>query len=215
MVKTSKIIATLGVAAGLGIALLPLASYAAETGSEDVEVEVNTAFTFAVKSYKAAVTTAEVNKVAMDRGAKNEELEHKITAEGNYSAGYVLTMAADHSYLLGETTSKQIPSIASTATALPTAGTIQANGHGWGYRVTDTAASGSSATLLGDYSGKDYNDIPTGDGDTLRAADTAARSASFDETKYVNFGIVTATDEVADTYKATITYTATPSVYGA
>ena len=212
MVKSSKIIATLGVAAGLGIALLPLASHA-ETGEEEVQVEVNEVFNFSVESFKAASTTAEINKVAMNRGTTNEELEHRIKADGNYSAGYVLTMSADHSYLLGEATSKQIPSISSTATALPTTGTVQANGHGWGYRVTDTAASGSSATLLGDYSGKDYNDIPTGDGDTLRAADTAARSASFDETKYVNFGIVTATDEVADTYKATITYTATPTAY--
>lgn len=192
MVKTSKIIATLGVAAGLGVALLPLATYA-ETDSETVNVEVSSWLTLAVTN-NSETPDAGSATVAMQKGATDTSLQHIIEVSGNYNKGYELTMAADHATLNGPS-SRTIPSI--SGTSLPEPGT-GASGHGWGYRVKAHGESDFPSA---------WNAIPT-TATPIGGTTEAARTDVFDETTTVNFGIVTAEDEVAGTYTAEITYVA-------
>ena len=213
MVKTSKIIATLGVAAGLGIALLPLASYATDP-VETIEVNVAPEITLTVRNMNEKNEDDEselTRKVTlnMSRSDENTTIEHIINVDGNYDKGYSLTMKPGGTGLVGTiNTEASIPAISGSSLPDKTK-TIEQGGHGWGYRTSTTAAD-SSASLIGSYgdtwAGFTASDVSSGHSLHTDASSTTKRTTAFDDDYYVNFGIVTASDEVADVYTQTITY---------
>lgn len=85
MSKVTKTIAALGVVAGLGVAALPLASYAATTQNIAVEAEIDTSLSV------SAPTVATVS-LQPTNGAAAKEGSSSVTVNSNYLNGFTLNI---------------------------------------------------------------------------------------------------------------------------
>lgn len=198
MSKSTKIIAALGVVAGLGVAALPMSSYAANTGDVKVEITVDSTISMTIDDADRDVTPLEKKKT-MQNGATDESLTASIEVTTNDSDGYILTVkdkAGDGAALTAATAGNtdSIPAFTAKQTALAT------TTPGWGMKATN---ANTSATLGAAFDGG-YGGVT----DTDQTVVTVAGTAADDET-VVTYGIVTKSDQVADTYSNIITYTVT------
>lgn len=181
MSKSTKVIAALGVVAGLGVAALPAFTYAA-TADAEVEVTVTSSISIAVEG-----TDSTASKVSMAPNELKEGGEFKSTIKvtTNNVAGYDATVKAK--------AEKDVNLTSSDSNTIPAAsGTLTAGTAGWGYRV------GTSG---------DWVAVTTTEAN-IKNAGTNANGYTNDAT-VVEYGVATASAQPTGTYSATLTYTAT------
>ncbi len=200
MVKTSKIIATLGVAAGLGIALLPVASHATDpidtTDGTTVTVNVADTIAVAVEASDVHYTTGSAIVVDSTNEFKNEDgLYHDVHVSGTTYNDYTLTMyeSANDGALKHVSANATIPTF-TTAVDNLAEGT-------WGMKY-----SGKNDTT---YSSK-WNGVGTQSSPaTIYSASSTKHSEYYNDTFKVKYGVYAAEDQLAGQYTATIVYSAT------
>lgn len=205
MSKMSKAIAVLGVVAGLGVAALPLSSYAAENYNQSaqaqVQVEVGGAIAISVDSGNATTPSLVDLGDLKINGVTTNTTPLVVTVKSNADDGkYDLTLksATAETALVNENGAK-IPAIDGAAAKL-VGGTAA-----WGYFVGDTADENTEYTGV------------TADGATLKTdqaiatSNTGSDSATYknmDQTKVI-FNAAAAGDQQEGVYSQTVVFTAT------
>lgn len=217
MSKTTKVIAALGVVAGLGVAALPAFTYAAEVaGQVQIDVVVPDAIAMTIEgnndttlggvSVFTPATATEIGDydttdgTAYDAanlqtsGSKTELLPNAVSNDATFkSVITVFTNASGYSLVLedGDDNNALVngsATIPATSTTTLTAGTSA-----WGYKV------GSSAT--------DWLAVPV-NGSAANIKANGQSVATGDETE-VYYGVATSATQAAGTYTDTVVYTAT------
>lgn len=178
MSKMTKTIAALGVVAGLGVAAMPLSSYALEdTETVNLTVEVGQSIEITAKE-----TTVDLGEATSSKMAEGGTI---ITVHTNNERGYTATIKADGSRLTGTTDSSNlIP--ASGSSVVPTNGTSA-----WGYKIGSITDYIAATTTPQEF------------------ADTSAVSAQAGDKYDLGFAVSVAPNQAADTYKGSVTLTAT------
>ena len=204
MSKMSKAIAVLGVVAGLGVAALPLSSYAADepysqSASADVQVEVSGAISIEVDN---GATDADVAKNLVDLGqiklnggivSKGLKVTVKTNTGVQDDVAYSLTMTTEtaNNALINEN-GVELPA------GVPTQGT-SAWGYALGSSLTDTTA---------DITG--WAAVPAkGSTPVELKASGNVPSAGHSEDTFVNFGATASNNQKEGVYKGTVVFTAT------
>lgn len=203
MSKMTKVIAGLGVVAGLGVAALPLSTYAAiPDGSygQEVKTEVQTEIKSAVSiasSQGSTESPATIDLAQLNPGGLTTDMTDplKITVSSNeanatYSL-YINTTAADGA-MVGTNTGAKIPAMSDT-------NPIAAGNSAWGYKY-------SAAT---DFTGATYKAVPTDA--TLADASLENNTITGEgatKDNYFKFQASASTTQPADTYKAEVVFTA-------
>lgn len=202
MSNLSKTIAVLGVVAGLGVAALPLSSYAAQSTDGSAVSENATVKLAIAKKLSLTLGTAEA-----DLGDGSQTPAIAATVITNNSKGYDLKIK-------GSTTTGSVKTVltsgvvkddivaATGSAATPAALAKTTTNSVWGYTVTgDDAAEGfKKATGDGKYAG-----VTVG-GETI-ASKTAATAASGNLTT-VTFAADLLDNQAAGTYTGQVTFTA-------
>lgn len=204
MSKMTKVIAGLGVVAGLGVAALPLSTYAAiPAGSygQEVRTEVQTEVTSAVSiasSQGGTPNPATIDLGTLNPGAMTADMADPltITVTSNQANAvyrlYINTTATDGA-MAGEETGAKIPAMSDN-------NAIAAGNSAWGYMYSTSA----------DFSGASYNAVPTDatvvagspDPATINGAAGTAQTSNF------KFQASASTTQPADIYKAEVVFTA-------
>ena len=219
MVNSKNVIAGLGVVAGLGVAMLPLTSYADTTDSQLVRATVSSTLADNVTDSKGIAADNE-NAIAMDQNDMDDTLLHTVNVVGNNYNGYVLTIKAEDSadLRLRNSTGDGFVTNGATIPALDGTGNIVAGTPAWGYKHTRKV---TGATPAPDFSSvstwkgvttspvtlEDYQNAAEATADGYPEAHTA--HSAFDNDHYVAFAIATAEDQAAGVYEATVTYAVT------
>ena len=192
MLNSKRIIAGLGVVAGLGVAMLPLTSYA-DTVSDTSDAETITVNVADTISVSVSATYASGSAIAVNQGEENTAgLTHTVTVAGNTYNDYTLTVAASNTNLVhSSVSSATIPTLSEASSTL-SAGS-------WGYQYT-TAAGGSA------YNGT-WQPLSTS-GSTIHSA-SGTKSTTYSEDWGVKYGVKAAENQLSGTYTTTVTYTAT------
>lgn len=186
MSKMSKAIAVLGVVAGLGVAALPLSSYAASSQSKQAKIQVEVGGSISLEIDQAtddtndwADNTLDLGQVMVGGAVKEGTLTAKVTS--NEKVGYKLTMYATNegkmTGLLGNTIANEAPAQGS---------------EGWGYK-TETVTEWTKMPLAA---------TPA----TINTAN--AGEAALDASTDVTFGVSVDAGTEEDTYTGTVIFTA-------
>lgn len=195
MSKMTKTIAALGVVAGLGVAALPLSSYAA---TQQVDVSANVLGSIAVSTdvdgESGAKGTLELGDVTPGSSVVMKDLA--VTVSTNSTAGYTLT-------LRDTATDASLINTADSTQKIAADTTVQKGQTAWAVRG---AADGSSA--LND---SDWVAVPASNATALTIKNKAAGALTDGaETTSVTFGVSVAEGAVtAGTYTSTVIFTAT------
>ncbi len=189
MSKMSKAIAVLGVVAGLGVAALPLSSYAvSDTASTTAQ---------AIIGDSIAVTVADAT-VTMNNVMANQDVNEastNVTIQTNSATGYQVQIKDADSDTALKTTDGT-----GTSTGIP-AGTPTKDTNAWGFKASSSAANvtiGSSA--------QGYRAIDT---TNLMVAEGTAASANDGDVINLTFGVTVDTTIAAGTYQDEVVLTAT------
>ena len=175
MSKMTKTIAALGVVAGLGVAAMPLSSYALED-SETVNFTVEVGDSIEIVADSTTVDLGTATSSAMAEGGTT------ITVHTNNERGYTATIKADGSRLMGTNdVSNVIP-----VNGVPTNGTSS-----WGYKIGSITDYIAASTTPQEF------------------ASTSAVSAQAGDKYDLGFAVSVAPNQAADTYKGSVTLTAT------
>ncbi len=208
MSKMSKTIAVLGVVAGLGVAALPLSTYAAVTTPETgdptnpgdnvtLNVKVVDSIQIAVEGDDTVNLTSVNDKVVGDPG-QSANATLRVTT-GN-TKGYTLwakTVAADGALVEKTDPSKKI------ASGIPsTSAPVSASAWGMIYEGSDASASTTDFLTYQGLSGA--NQIVR---TTTTAPTTGPEGGKYDDT-IVKFGVTTKSGQPAGTYTGTVNFTA-------
>ena len=100
MSKITKTIAALGVVAGLGVAALPLASYADSPDSKPITVNANIGSSFSLTVDKNAVTLAPTNNGPVVNTETDGGINATVTS--NNANGYTLVLTGTEDYSLAD-----------------------------------------------------------------------------------------------------------------
>lgn len=205
MSKMSKAIAVLGVVAGLGVAALPLSSYAAETQpytqstSADVQVEVGGAISITVDNGEtgegAVKNLVDLGQIKMngDIVSKGLKITVSTNATVNDDVAYSLTM---------NTESENNALINENGVELP-AGVPEQGKSFWGYAL-GTSLTDATADITG------WAAVPAkGATPAELKANGNVQTATHSEDTFVNFGATAANGQKEGTYKGTVVFTAT------
>ncbi len=208
MSKMSKAIAVLGVVAGLGVAALPLSSYAeseipANSFTKSTNAQVQTTVEGAISISSNIETTGiggEQKPGVIDLGSlmpgattDNMATPLEITVNSNSKeATYSLYIhALNEGKMVGQTAGDSIPNVAPTA-----------NASGWGYEL-GTGANGD--TFAGTYTA-----LPTEAKKVVTSTQTAQTGGAGDFTNASKFKFQASasTNQTPDTYVGTVVFTA-------
>ncbi len=200
MSKMSNVLAALGVVAALGVAALPLSSYAAESTDGTAVNENATVKLTIAKKLSLTLDTTEA-----DLGDGSQTPSIKATVITNNTNGYDLKIA-------GSTTTGSVKTVLTSgvvaddiialsagaaAPAALTAGTSSV----WGYTVTgDDIATGFTGEGAGKYAGVKV------DGETI--ASNGEATAAEGNVTTVTFGADLVDNQAAGTYTGQVTFTA-------
>lgn len=181
MSKMTKVIAALGVVAGLGVAAMPLSSYAAETASANVDVYATVDNSLSIEASKERVDLGPVSVGGVATGATT------ITVNTTAEKGYNLNIkdSDTETALVKMTADGATVATGADAATIP-AGDLTAATSAWGYKTT----------------GDVYSVITTEDKEIFSTA--AAGEASTD----VTFGVKIGTGQAEGTYKGGVIFTA-------
>lgn len=207
MSKMSKAIAVLGVVAGLGVAALPLSSYAApgdpntysQTTNAQVQVEVEGAISIASNVADMTGGIVDLGKI-MPGGITEETADAnalKITVSSNSDGAqynlYINALENDgtNSIMKGKNTGATIPG-----------GTPAANTSAWGYQYS---ADGTTW-------GGTYTAVPMAankvNGDTKLSTSGSAEGVKATSNSYFKFQASASNEQLADVYTGTVVFTA-------
>ncbi|MFV0485421.1 MAG: hypothetical protein ACK5MU_04345 [Candidatus Saccharimonadales bacterium] len=195
-----KILAGIGVVAGLGMAVVPISSYAA---SQDVDVSFKINATLGGSE---SICTSASNVAG---GGIAAGLTSEVTCVINYSAnGGASVSIVDKdgtNTLVGANASNTIAAFSTTAnlTGLTGGGTA-----GWGYKFAATTPGAGTGGLTAITNAANYNGVPTGTALTVGSNTAPVTSAVGTFT----FGVQTAVTTVADTYSDVVSIAITPAV---
>mgnify|MGYP001044685215 FL=1 len=194
MSKMSKAIAVLGVVAGLGVAALPLSSYAADepysqSASADVQVEVGGAISISTDATDGKV---DLEEMTLNNVSTTKDL--KVTVSSNSEVGYGLTIKALTANAEGNgvLTNENGDTISSSAN-------IAGGTSAWGYRLANAEAEGGYGAWT----------AVTGAPEEIHAHTAAAGDAEMEDVTTVNFGASANSTQQQGTYKGTVVFTAT------
>ncbi len=202
MSKMSKAIAVLGVVAGLGVAALPLSSYAADGGysvgaSTKVTTEVEGSISIAIQDASgAAAPTIDLGKLALN-GAPRGGKAQIVVSSNNNGAQFDLTASAT-----------EMTATTANGTFTIPKGTPAQGTSAWGAKVFADKAAFDAWDLTAasvDFTG--FNSI---DNLTFTSGTTsgAAENQDATATTYVGFGASAAAGQEAGNYSSTVTFTA-------
>lgn len=198
MSKSTKVIAGLGVVAALGVAALPVASFAVTTGDVPLSITVQSKLGLAVQT-----TTAPVHKT--DPGKAIATAASTLTATSNDVHGYTITATgtADTNGLTlkgADGNSYTIAPISEAdGVAITNGADISEAGSSWGIKLGAAYGTGES----GDFAADVYKGVT--DGATVVKSTSSVYPESPVTT--VNYGFIIGDDAPVDTYTGSITYT--------
>ena len=179
MSKINRIVATLGITAALGIASIPIATYAAATDSKNVTVKVNVASVIALSADNAST------EITMNPNNVNTTgLKTKLTVATNNKNGYKLTVKD-----VDSTTA--MTSTDTTETIPATAGVLTAGTAGW------------------NISGGDLNKVAVTTADQVVKTNPNTAHVGIQEDIDMVYGVATSAAQAQGTYQDVIIYTAT------
>ena len=211
MSKMSKAIAVLGVVAGLGVAALPLSTYAAlgdalpedaykKEAQAQVQVKVGGAISIATTldnsdsdSYNTDTKTVDLGEL-MPGGATDDAntptLYVKVTSNDQKDAKYGLYMNALDGVtdMVGTKPGARIPTDTNVAPGTSA----------WGYKLRDETGANFATS---------YSKIPE---TASKIVDTTAlnNTNTYESVTSVKFGASASTSQMADTYTGTVVFTA-------
>lgn len=193
MSKIAKTIAVLGVVAGLGVAALPMSTYAAEysrSASAIVTTEVEGAISIAT-SVDATGGKVDLGKLALNSETTEMTDPLAVTVTSNSAQTYSLGINA----LNGETAMKG----AKTGATIP-AGTPAAGTSAWGYKHNGTGTMAAA-----------YSAVPASTSPATIKEFTPAEGATGTQNDVVDFMFKASANgtQTPDTYEATVVFTAT------
>ena len=188
MSKMSKAIAVLGVVAGLGVAALPLSSYAiSDTANTTAQAVVGDSIAITV-----ADATVTMNNVLANKDVN--EASTDITVQTNNAGGYQVQIADSDTDLALKTTDGS-----GTAAGIP-AGVPAKGTNAWGFKTSSTASNVTISTAQQGYRAID-------NGGQIIANGTSA-SANDGDKITLTFGVTVDTTIAAGTYQDEVTLTA-------
>ena len=217
MVNSKKVIAGLGVVAGLGVAMLPLTTFATDaTRSGDVYTGTDAGHVVRVGvADKLSITVTEDYAsagrgsdstgyyIAVNQGQTNANtLTHSIVIDGTTKADYTLQMYADHDTLDHASGSDTFATTDGTKSTLEK-GT-------WGFQMTgiETKTNGDFPTSHS--FGETWQKIGLSTAPTTIHAKGADRTQSYSgdraEQYVLQYGAAAKDDQLAGVYTATVTY---------
>lgn len=185
MIKAKNIIAGIGVAAGLGASLLPLTTYAENSGTAQVTVHVNSQLSMSVDSGSSIEKTMDVNQF-VDTSSTSETTDSTVLSVTTNAGSYSINVKDNTSGGTGalKSTSSSIASIDVTNPTAPSQGSGT-----WGLKV-----------------GSDWYGIPANN-ETANTIYTNSNSA-YNSTVTIDYGIGTSSSQPSGDYTANIIYTA-------
>lgn len=193
MSKMSKAIVALGVVAGLGVAALPLSSYAYNVSTKDVTVttEVEGAISIGTDKTTVNLGTLKLNGVAQGENAGTDN-KVTVTVTGNSATAYDLKISAPNgTEMKNAEKNTSIPAITT-----PVA-TLAGGDNSWGYKVDTGNWTGVPATAttiktvaVGDWTAGSEGVDPTSTADVLFGATAGSTLA---EGTYTGSVVFTAT----------------------
>lgn len=187
MSKMSKAIAALGVVAGLGVAALPLSSYAvSDTANTTAQAIVGDSIAITV-----ADATVTMNNVMANQDVN--EASTNITVQTNNAAGYQLQIK-DADSELALKTSDGTGTASGIAAGIPTKGT-----NAWGFKASSTSSNVDASSSDAYRAIKTSNQI---------LAEGSAASANEGDKITLTFGVTVDTTIAAGTYSDEVTLTA-------
>ena len=179
MSQINRIVATLGITTALGIASMPIATYAAATDSKNVTVKVNVASVIALSADSAST------EITMNPNNVNTTgLKTKLTVATNNKNGYKLTVKD-----VDSTTA--MTSADTTETIPATAGVLTAGTAGW------------------NISGGDLNKVAVTTADQVVKTNPNTAHVGIQEDIDMVYGVATSAAQAQGTYQDVIIYTAT------
>ena len=202
--KSAKTIAVLGLAAGFGLAALPLGVYATQPQDSDT-----TTVSATVNPVLSLRGTTDENEVNMTAGSTNNSLSTLLEATCNVLSGYTITA----SILTGGSTALVNTTDNSYTIASYTSATALSSAAGWGLAVSGTETTGSSFPLLSSNTymglGVTHTDPGTGDpvDDNIVANTGALTTGVTYRDTTVTYGIATPDTAAAGIYAGGVTYT--------
>ncbi len=201
MSKMSKTIAILGVVAGLGVAALPLSSYAATSSTDGTPVSDTATVKLTIdKKLSIALDKKEAD---LTDGTTTDDIA--VTVITNNTKGYSLKIAGtagtNPTSLTGNNANTdQIVAFSKGADA-PAALAVEGNASVWGYTVAgDDKVDGFTATTL--FAGVKG----AADADTIASSD--AETAAAGNVTTVTFAAALVNNQPAGTYTGEVTFTA-------
>lgn len=200
MSKMSKAIAVLGVAAGLGVAAMPLSSYAAipdnaytTTTQAQVEVVVDGAVSITSSALNAPIKLGSILPGALS--AKSSDVT--VTVSSNDAQEYDLYIhALNNGQMTGQDNGGTIPNVAPAK-----------NVSGWGYAYSATAFA-TDATPAFDKLPTEATKVNTGAKLTTSKDPGAGDDVQATGVSHFVFQASAATTQTADTYTGTVVFTA-------
>ena len=235
MSKTTKIIAALGVVAGLGVAALPAFTYATASvdGDAEVIVEVASAISLSIagnndeatgygKFFESNPAGAYTDANGLNTNTSSsivQTVPNKII-EGNETSGaegegFLSTLTVNtndtggYSLSVKAATSADVDltSGSDTIPAIETAGSFTQGTAAWGIKTAADYSSSDQGAAAADIKNDKWYPVTTTN-QTIRTAKTSATGYT-NEVSKVYYGVSTGTAQPTGTYQATLTYTAT------
>lgn len=198
MSKTiTKVIAGIGIAAGLSMAVLPLSTFAL-TQDVDVRFKINPTLS------GAEAICADASNVGGGGIAAGtiDEVDCAISYSANGAATVSIVDKDGNNSLVGTNASNTIAAFSTTANL----SNLTAGTEGWGYKFTASEAGADAGGLTAIANAAKYNGVPTGAALTVGSNTAPVADAS----GVFTFGVQTAITTPADTYSDVVTIAITP-----
>lgn len=193
MSKMTKTIAALGVVAGLGVAALPLSSYAVTSDPLTVTAQAIVGESISVTA-DASDDTVKIEGVIANQDVK--EGSTVLTIQTNNTSGYSVSIkdADDVTALTTDGTSAD--------NGIPASATLTKGNKGWGYKASTTTTGVSTAASA------DYRAILADQAPTTLASRSAGASEADGDKITLTFGVVVDSSIAAGTYSDDVIITA-------
>ena len=186
---STKIIAALSLAAGLGLAALPACTFADTTETATVTVTIDTAISLRGSTNKESVS--------MTAGGTNNEIATTLYATTNSSTGYNITASIlDSGSTALVNSGDSIPSYTS-------ASALSSSTAGWGLAVSGTETTDTAFPLLSD---SKYLGLLS-ESSRIVCKSAALTSGVEDRDTIVTYGIAVGTSPVSGDYTGGVKYT--------
>lgn len=194
MSKLTTAIATLGIVAGLGVAALPLSSYA------DTSATTNTAIKATVEgniSITANKTEADLGTVVPGGAIASDAVTYTI--ETNNGSGYTVNMVGSGT---GTPVTDLVSGANKIATGVPTENIADGGTSAWGFQISNYS---TNVTPISTYNAK-YAAVPA---TSTMIAQSNTKSEADGDTFELTYGVAAAPNQDAGVYTGQVTLTAT------